>query len=41
MYLVLSTLILILFDFSHLLRHFSSLLISSAESVTLSPGIRV
>ena len=39
MYLVVSALMLILFDFSHLLRHFSSLLISSAESITLSPGI--
>ena len=32
MYLVLSALMLILFDFSHLSRHFSSLFISSAES---------
>ena len=35
-YMVLSALMLILFDFSHLSRHFSSLLISSAESITLS-----
>ena len=34
-------LMLILFDFSHLLRHFSSLLICSAESITLSQSIQV
>ena len=32
---------LILFDFSHLSRHFVSLFISSAESITLSPGTQV
>ena len=32
---------LILFAFSHLLGYFSSLLISSAESTTLSHGVRV
>ena len=32
---------LILFYFSHLLGHFSSLLINSTESMTLSPGIQV
>ena len=41
MYFVLSALMLILFDFSHLLRHFSSLFISSVESITLSPGTQV
>ena len=41
MYLVLSALMLILFDFSHLSRHFNSLFISSAESITLSHGIQV
>ena len=41
MYLVPSPLMLILFDVSHLLRHFSSLLIRSAESITLSLGIQV
>ena len=40
-YLVVSALMLILFDFSHLSRHFSSLFISSAESITLSPGTQV
>ena len=41
MYLVLPALMIILFDFSHLSRHFSSLFISSAESKTLSPGTQV
>ena len=41
MHLVLSALMLILFDFSHLSRYFSSLFISSAESITLSPGTQV
>ena len=41
MYLVLSALMLILFDFSHLSRHFSSLFISSGESITLSHGTQV
>ena len=41
MYLVLSALMLILFDFSYLSRHFSSLFISSSESITLSPGTQV
>ena len=36
-----AALTLILFDFSHLSRHFSSLFISSAESITLSPGTQV
>ena len=40
-YLVLSALMLILLDISHLSRHFSSLFISSAESITLSPGTQV
>ena len=31
----------ILFDFSHLSRHFSSLFIGSAESITLSHGTQV
>ena len=34
-------LMLILFDFSYLSRHFRSLFISSAECVTLSPGTQV
>ena len=38
MYLVLSALMLILFDFGHLSRHFNSLFMSSAESITLSHG---
>ena len=41
MYLVLSALFQNLFDFSHLVRHFNSLLTSSGESITLSPGIQV
>ena len=41
MYLVLSALMLILFDFSHMSRHFSSLFISSSESITLSLGTQV
>ena len=38
---VLSALMLILFDFSHWSRYFSSLLISSAESITLSSDTQV
>ena len=41
MYLALSALMQILFDFSYLSRHFSSLFISAAESRTLSPGTQV
>ena len=41
MYLVLSALMLILFYFSHLSRHFNSVLISSAESIALSHGTQV
>ena len=36
---IFSALMLILFDFSHLARHFSSLFLSSTESITLSSGI--
>ena len=39
--IVLFALMLSSSDFSHLLRHFNSLLISSAESMTLLPVIQV